>query len=238
MNGKKEMVEEMFDAIAPNYDRLNHILSLGIDKKWRRKVAKIIAQKNRTPNKLNVLDVATGTADLIIEMSKTCDKNSSFVGIDISAQMLKIGESKLRKIELNSQLIQGDALSLPFPKDSFEAVTCAYGVRNFEDAKKGVTEMYRVLKNEGVCVILEYSPRKKKNLWNRVFELYFKRILPWIGSWISKNKNAYRYLPKSVENFYTKEEFSTLIAGCGFQSVVAEDIMGGVVTLYQAIKKE
>lgn len=231
---KRQEVEDMFDAIAPRYDLLNHLLSFGIDKGWRKKVAKIVASSH--PKK--VLDVATGTADLLIAMAKRCDKDCQFIGGDISTQMVERGKVKVAKLGINAELMIADALDLPFGDKEFDALSCAFGVRNFADVEKGVSEMARVLKSGAVCCILEYSPQNRKSLWNSLFRFYFSKILPFFGGLISGNRAAYTYLPNSVEGFYSEEEFVKILSRVGFERVSARSIMGGVVTLYSGYKKD
>ncbi len=223
---KKERVEQMFDAIAPRYDMLNHLLSFGIDNRWRRQVAKLIKKHNAK----NVLDVATGTGDLLIAIDKQC--SCQILGLDLSAEMVEIGRKKLTKRGVKAQMMQGDAENLPFESGSFDAVTCAFGVRNFGDIKRGVSEFYRVSAPGALCAILEYSPNQQKGLWNSLFRFYFKRVLPFVGGVISGNRAAYRYLPDSVDGFYAESEFVELMSAIGFEKCKAKSIMGGVVTLY------
>ncbi len=229
---KREKVEEMFDAIAPRYDLLNRILSLGIDRRWRSKVARLVAKSNP----LRVLDVATGTADLLIAMNKATGSNTTYQGIDISKEMIARGRIKLEKQKIDAELMLGDALNLDFQHSEFDALTCAFGVRNFEDVERGVSEMQRVLKSGAICCILEYSPQRRNTLWNRLFNFYFRSILPRIGRLVSGNKGAYKYLPESVSGFYYEDEFVDLLHRVGFKSAEARSIMGGIVTLYIAYK--
>ncbi len=230
---KREEVEEMFDTIAPKYDLLNHLLSFGIDKGWRKKVAKKVAAHE--PRR--VLDVATGTADLLIAMEKRVEKPCEFVGGDISREMVERGKVKLKKLGISAELMIADALDLPFGDSEFDALTCAFGVRNFQDVEKGVSQMARVLKTGGLCCILEYSPRERKTLWTWMFGVYFKKVLPFIGGVISGSRAAYTYLPKSVEGFCTESEFVEILGKVGFEKTTSQTIMGGVVTLYTGIKK-
>ncbi len=229
---KREEVEQMFDAIAPRYDLLNHVLSFGIDKRWRRKVARRVASVKPE----YVLDVATGTADLVIAMNRATGSGTKYQGVDISKEMVARGVQKLEKLGVDATLSIGDALNLEFEDGEFDALTCAFGVRNFEDIERGVSEMHRVLKSSAICCILEYSPQRRNTLWNRLFRFYFSHILPPIGRLVSGNKGAYTYLPKSVEGFYYEDEFIELLHRVGFQRAEAKSIMGGVVTLYTAYK--
>lgn len=223
----------MFDAIAPKYDLLNHLLSFGIDKGWRKRVAKRVAATK--PER--VLDVATGTADLIIAMAKRVGGECEFVGGDISKEMVAVGEVKVRKRGIRAQLQIADALDLPFGDSEFDAVTCAFGVRNFADVERGVAQMARVVRSGGLCCILEYSPQRRRTLWNSLFRFYFSKVLPFVGGVISGNRAAYSYLPKSVEGFYEEGDFVELMGRVGFERVERLSIMGGVVTLYTGYKR-
>ncbi len=230
---KRQEVEEMFDTIAPKYDLLNHLLSFGIDKGWRKKVAKHIAAHKQH----KLLDVATGTADLLIAIDKKVEGKCEYVGVDISKEMIVRGEAKLKKLGIPATMQIADALNLPFKDGEFDALTCAFGVRNFENVEKGVSEMSRVLSSGAVLCILEYSPQERKNLWNCIFRFYFSKILPFIGGLISGDRAAYSYLPRSVTEFYSEEEFVKILEKVGFEKCNVKSIMGGVVTLYKANKK-
>mgnify|MGYP001304419929 CR=1 FL=1 len=220
----------MFDNIAPNYDLLNHTLSLGMDNYWRKKAIKKI--KNN-PN--SILDIATGTGDFAISASKYTHAN--ITAIDISEKMLEIGIKKIKKKNLtkriNFQL--ADSENLPFENNTFEAITAGFGVRNFQDLNKGLAEMYRTLKNGGMITILEpaeprYFPLKQ------IYKIYFHKILPIIGGIISKDKAAYNYLPKSVSNFDSKNQFLEKLRNHGFKECNHFSLSFGIVSLYTAIK--
>ncbi len=239
----KDGVRDMFEQIAPRYDLLNRLLSFGIDRGWRKKLSrKLVAQLlDRSRTKANrVLDVATGTADLIVAFEKESTKqrleNREYTGIDITQGMVEIGREKLKKRGLSAELKVADAMNLPFGDDRFAAVSCAFGVRNFPDARRGVSEMYRVLCSGGGVYILEYSPSEVKGLWGAIFRFYFKRVLPTIGGWVSGSKAAYEYLPASVDDFLSASEFKEVLLSEGFTDVEVRQLMGGVVTLYSAIK--
>lgn len=231
MSEKKEQVNQMFDSIAPRYDFLNHFLSLGIDRRWRKKMVKIV--KADQPQIL--LDVATGTADMVIALNK--GGVPTIVGIDLSEQMLKVGREKLAKRGLDIELIQGQAEQLPFDDGSFDAVTCAFGVRNFADTLGGLTQMCRVLRGGKKCYVLEYSKVEKATLWSSIFNLYFRYILPVVGGWISGNRAAYSYLPDSVEQFAAGEKFCVLMAQAGFMNCNYRTMLGGLVTIYVGTKR-
>lgn len=225
-------IAAMFDRISPQYDRLNHLLSLNIDKLWRRKTAKIIAKSQ--PN--SILDLATGTADLSIELAKR-NPQAHIIGVDFSEKMLDIGKAKIIKQNLENQieLQWGEASSLPFEGSAFDAVTVAFGVRNFEDLGGGLTEIHRVLKPNGQAFILEFSMPERFPV-KQAYRLYFKHILPIIGRWISKDGAAYRYLPESVERFLKPDKFLNLLASKGFKDLAKESLSFGIATVYHAKK--
>lgn len=223
----------MFNDIAPSYDFLNHLLSLNIDKIWRKKVV----QKVTADNPRSILDIATGTADLAILLAKK-NENASVTGIDVAENMLEIGQEKINKLKLNDRitLAQGDALSLPFPDSSFDAVTCAFGVRNFSDRQKGLEEMFRVTKKGGKTVILEFSLPQKAP-FKQLYNLYFNKILPKIGKLFSKNKTAYTYLPNSVNTFPTPDVFLEMMQKAGFAETRKSRLSLGIATIYTGNKE-
>lgn len=221
----------MFDSIAPRYDFLNHFLSLGIDRGWRSKMVKVI--KADDPHSL--LDVATGTADMVIALKR--EGIEHIVGVDLSEQMLKVGREKLTKRGFDVELIQGEAERLPFDDESFDAVTCAFGVRNFADTGGGLAQMCRVLRGGKKCYVLEYSKVEKATLWSSIFNLYFRYILPVVGGWISGNRAAYSYLPDSVEQFAAGEQFCSLMSDAGFTNCNYRTMLGGLVTIYVGSKR-
>lgn len=228
---KKLQVENMFNNIAPKYDFLNHFLSIGIDKIWRRKVRKIL--KNE---KIDfVLDVATGTGDLAIELSKL--KPKKIFGIDLSEQMLKIGVYKIKKKKLNNiiEIEKGDAENLTFESNKFDAVTVAFGVRNFENLQKGLNEMHRVLKQDGKIVVLEFT-EPKNNFIKILFNLYFSKILPYIGNLFSRDLDAYKYLPESVKNFPHRDNFIKVLDLSGFKNTKFISLSFGIASLYYGCK--
>ena len=222
----------MFDNIAWRYDFLNHFLSMGIDKKWRRKAIEILKPKG--PKK--ILDVATGTGDFAIEAMKLSPH--SITGIDLSRQMLKIGKEKVMRKNLGNiiQLEEGDAENLSFANNTFDAFTVAFGVRNFESLELGLGEKYRVLKTVGTGVILEFS--KPKNSWiRRLYFFYFYRILPSFGRLFSKDRNAYTYLPDSVGSFPDQKEFISLMKSVGFTETTFKDLSFGIASIYIGSKQ-
>ena len=230
--GKKEQVMAMFDNIAKRYDFLNHLLSLGIDKIWRRKAINLL--KDISPKQ--ILDVATGTADLAIEAMRI--NPEKIFGIDISKEMLEIGKNKISKKKLDKfiSLQQGDSENIPFPEHSFDAVTVAFGVRNFENLEKGMSEIYRVLKPNGRVVVLEFSKPSGFPV-KQLYYLYFRGILPFVGRIVSKDKSAYTYLPDSVMQFPEKNEFVEKMKQTGFNECSYITLTFGIASIYLGNKK-
>jgi demethylmenaquinone methyltransferase/2-methoxy-6-polyprenyl-1,4-benzoquinol methylase len=224
---KKEEVAEMFDNISPRYDFLNRFLSMGVDIGWRKKTVKAVAQSK--PQR--ILDVATGTADLAIELTKTGAKE--IIGCDISEGMLSIGKEKIKKKELDNviRLQSGDSEQLPFEDNSFDAVTVAFGVRNFQTPVKGLTEINRVLKKGSKIYVLEFSEPEKFPV-KQFYSFYFKYILPFWGRLISKDNAAYTYLPNSVKAFPHGEAFLQLLTASGFHKNSAKKLSFGIASLY------
>lgn len=230
--GKKKQVAGMFDNIAHRYDFLNHFLSLGIDIFWRKKA--IQALQSLQPK--TILDVATGTADLAIEAERQL-RSAKITGIDIAAEMLEIGRQKLERYQLGHkiELLQGDVENLPFPNNTFDAVTVAFGVRNFEDISRGLEEMQRVLRPGGKVVILEFSTPTLFPI-KQLYNFYFKNILPVFGKIASKDPRAYTYLYESVQVFPYGRDFANLLEETGFQPATYKPLTGGICTLYLAEK--
>ncbi len=228
---KKEQVTQMFDNISHKYDFLNHFLSLGIDRIWRRKAINILKKGNPS----SILDIATGTADFAIEAIALSPKK--IVGVDISEGMLEKGKKKINKLELDNiiSLSYGDSENLPFDNESFDAITVGFGVRNFEDLNKGLNEIKRVLKKDGQLAILEFSKPKKFPV-KQSFYLYSKFLLPFFGRLFSRDKSAYTYLPASVEAFPEGEQFKNILAKNGFSQINLKSLSGGIATIYSAIK--
>lgn len=226
-------IAAMFDRISPQYDRLNHLLSFNIDRLWRRKTAKMVAG---LPSQ-TILDIASGTADLAIALAKR-NPGSHIIGVDISEKMLAIGKAKIEKQGLSHQieLRIGNAAALPFEDNSFDIVTVAFGVRNFENRNKSLSEIHRVLKPKGMVLILEFSMPTKFPL-KPVYQFYFKHILPRIGKWISKDANAYTYLPESVGQFPTPTDFMRMLSDNHLIESSARHLSGGIATLYSAINE-
>ncbi len=230
-DGKKEQVRTMFNDIAHRYDFLNHFLSAGIDIRWRKKVRKMLADSS--PKK--ILDVATGTGDLAIELSKL--KPDEIVGVDIATEMLDIGKEKLNKKNLNSliTLKPGDSENLEFDDNTFDAVTVSFGVRNYENLQKGLQEMCRVMVPGGKVVILEFS-KPKSFPFKQIYNSYFKYILPGFGRMISKNNEAYTYLPESVKSFAEGDAFLTEMRKAGYKDPGQKRLTMGIATMYFATK--
>ena len=226
-------IAAMFDRISPKYDALNHLLSFNIDKVWRRKTAKAVA---KTQPK-TVLDLATGTADLAIAVARR-NPQAHIIGMDISEKMLDIGKAKVaqRKMDGQIDLRLGDAAALSFEDGSFDAVTVAFGVRNFEDLDKGLSEIHRVLKPGGQAVILEFSMPERFPV-RQLYRFYFKRVLPRIGKMVSKDPGAYTYLPESVERFPKPEIFLKLLSEKRLGNGTKRSLSFGIATLYQAEKR-
>ena len=228
--GKKKEVEEMFDNIAPKYDLLNHVLSMKIDVLWRNTLVKWMSADQPK----EVLDVATGTGDLAIAVQK--GTGAKIVGLDLSQQMLNVGIEKIKKIKLNDQIemIKGDAENLPFESNKFDAVSVAFGVRNFENLDKGLAELKRVVKEEKSVYILEFS--KVEGFLAPFYMFYFKNILPQIGRLVSKDNRAYTYLPDSVNAFPFGEKMKTILLNVGFRKVEYKKLSLGIATIYKATK--
>ena len=230
---KKEQVEEMFDSIAPTYDKLNHILSLNIDRIWRRRVMRIV----RRSKAVKIMDVATGTGDLAIAMAKRVDR-TLILGVDLSEEMLAVARQKVQKQGLEERIMleKGDAENLTMVADgSIDAVTVAFGVRNFENMERGLREMWRTLRDGGKLVVLEFSiPKNRFIRW--IYAQYSHRIIPRIGSLISKDKRAYVSLPESVDEFPSPEHFTEMLHEAGFKSVKRRSQSFGIAHIYEAIK--
>ena len=229
---KRELVESMFDSIAWRYDFLNHFLSFGIDHLWRRRAIKIISKSYKNPH---ILDVATGTCDLALAAMKLDPVKIS--GIDISAGMLEIGKEKIVKKGYSGkiELMRADSENIPFPDDHFDVAMVAFGVRNFADPLKGLSEMRRVIRSEGMILVLEFS-KPSAFPFRPVYNFYFRNILPFFGRLFSKDKSAYTYLPDSVSRFPDNEKFLDLLSKAGFADTRQVKLTGGVASIYTGIK--
>lgn len=222
---KREQVERMFDTISPKYDLLNRVFSMGTDQAWRRRVMRLVAQEPVD----HLLDVATGTADLALMAARQVPQ---VTGADISEGMLAYGREKVKKagVEGRVRLVKADAADLPFPEATFDAITIAFGVRNFEDLERGIRGMLQVLKPGGRLFVLEFS--RPKGLLRPFFRFYFHHVMPAIGRLVSKDAVAYSYLPASVEAFPEGADFEAILARSGGREVRSEKLSGGIATLY------
>ncbi len=230
-NSKKEQVAEMFNNISHKYDFLNHFLSLGIDKLWRKKAIKML--KKYQPKSL--LDIATGTGDFALEGLKLNPER--IVGVDISEGMMAMGREKMKKKGLQDRITlqYGDSENLPFDDESFDAITVGFGVRNFENLDKGISDIRRVLTSNGTAAILEFSKPKAFPI-KQLFGFYSKYMIPFFGKMISKDDAAYTYLPESVEAFPEGDDFLAILKKNGFSNAYRKPVSGGIATIYIAEK--
>ena len=232
-SSKKKQVEKMFDSISFEYDKLNRLISAGNDVKWRKHIYKIANHLNP----VDVLDIATGTADIAMELSKI--KGSKITGLNISEKMLNVGRQKIvdRSLQDKITLVSGDAENLNFSKNTFDLISIGFGVRNFQNLKKGLSESFRVLRDGGTLIVLETSV--PQNTFIKFFYLLFSRtFIPLIGSLFSKDKKAYKYLQKSAEEFPSGENFSQILKSCGFKDVEIMPLMLGAASIYIAKKND
>lgn len=226
---KKSTIRQYFNDIAPSYDRLNHIMSFGIDRSWRRKAVRTIADQ---PEVRRVLDVATGTGDFAIAISQKLPAESEIVGVDLSEQMLEVGR---QKVQGNIVLQQGDVENLDFEDGRFDRVSVAFGIRNFEHLEQGLSEMCRVLRPGGKLVILELSYPDNPFIL-RCYKLYALHFLPFVGGLVSGHKEVYRYLPKSILAFPKEEVIVPMLHSVGFQNVEVQKFTFGACVMYVAGK--
>jgi demethylmenaquinone methyltransferase / 2-methoxy-6-polyprenyl-1,4-benzoquinol methylase len=231
-NDKRARVESMFDSIAWRYDFLNHFLSFGTDRLWRRKAIKVTGRNFKSGT---ILDVATGTGDLALAALKL--NPSKITGIDISEKMLEIGREKIGRKGLTEkiELLKGDSENIGFPDNHFDAAMVAFGVRNFSDPVTGLKEMLRVIKPGGIVMVLEFS-KPASFPFRQIYNFYFLNILPFFGRFFSKDKDAYRYLPESVMKFPDNERFLSLLSDAGFASPWQKKLSGGIASIYTGIK--
>ena len=229
---KKVQVQRMFDRIAKHYDFLNHALSLGIDVSWRKKAVAMLADQPKG----HFLDIATGTGDVAILLAQGYPE-ATIIGVDIAERMLEIARKKSRRKGFDNRIrfSSGDSENLGFPGNTFDAVTVAFGVRNFEDLQKGLSEMYRVVRPGGKVVILEFS-KPRTFPFKHLFGLYFKYLLPFIGSLQSKDKRAYRYLYESVQAFPDYDRFNTELIKAGWKNPECHILTMGICAIYTAFK--
>lgn len=229
---KTKQVEEMFDNIAPTYDHLNHLLSFDIDKFWRRKAIRML--KPFQPQQ--IMDVATGTGDFAIQAYQIL-RPKRLLGIDISEGMMNIGREKVKQAHLSEYIsfMKEDCMRLSFPDNQFDAITVAFGIRNFEDLDKGLREMYRVLVPEGHLVILELS-YPEKFIIKQLYDIYAGLIIPTIGKMLSKDHMAYTYLPQTIKAFPQGEVMKNILHKAGFRKAIFKRLTFGACTLYFATK--
>lgn len=228
----REQVEAMFDSISRHYDMLNHILSLGTDRRWRRRAVDLMGRHIRPAT---ILDVATGTGDLAIASLRLGPRKVT--GIDISGKMLEEGRRKIARLGLGDtiELVRGDSQSMEFADGTFDAAMSAFGVRNFEDTVAGLREMCRVLRPGGMLMILEFS-RPSRFPLKQIYGLYFRRVLPRIGRRVSGDPGAYSYLPSSVMSFPDNERFLELMLRAGFTGVKQTRLTGGIASIYHGFR--
>lgn len=228
---KKDEVAEMFNNISQRYDFLNHFLSLGIDRIWRKKAVKQL----RELKPKRILDIATGTGDFALALLKL--KPEQIIGVDISEGMLQVGREKMEKRGVSTiiTLQSGDSEALEFEDGYFDALTVGFGVRNYQHLEKGLSEMLRVLKPGGKAVILEFSKPKRFPV-KQLFNFYSKRIIPFFGKRISKDERAYSYLPESVAAFPEGKDFEAIMTKVGYREVKSQTVSGGIASIYSGIK--
>ena len=228
---KRENIESMFDDIAKRYDLLNHLLSMRFDVAWRNKVVKLL--KKHKPN--TILDVATGTGDMAIAALNS--NPQKVIGLDISLEMLNVAKIKINQKNVSDkiELVKGDSENIPYDDNYFDAVTVCFGVRNFENLEKGISEIYRVLKPNGMLLIIEFS-KPTNPLINFIYNFYFSKALPFVGKIISKNQTAYNYLYKSASEFPKDDAFVKILNSCNFKNSSYKHLSQGIVSLYIAYK--
>lgn len=233
-SSKKEQVRNMFNSIAPSYIRLNTILSAGIDKIWRKKAVRFLSKKLNTEKPL-IADIACGTADFSLELMKL--KKSNVIGLDISENMLEEGRKVVVKKQFDSRirLEVGDAEDIHYRDGEFDAAVCGFGVRNFENLEKGLSEICRIIKQDSYFVILEFSEPKIFPI-KQIYNFYSNKILPLIGKMISKDETAYTYLPNSIKAFKKDEELCKVLKSAGFSEANYQHLSLGIVSLYTAKK--
>jgi demethylmenaquinone methyltransferase/2-methoxy-6-polyprenyl-1,4-benzoquinol methylase len=226
-------VGQMFGRIAPTYDLLNHLLSLGRDYSWRYRTAQQLGEGEVG----KVIDLATGTGDLLLSLLAARDDITSVVGLDVSENMLDLCREKLcrRGLAERVELVCGDAAATPFPDDTFDVATMGFGIRNMPDALQTLREIHRLLKPGGVALILEFSLPKNR-AWRWCYLQYLRRVVPLLGALISSDRHAYRYLNESIEGFYSAEDFAGLMRNAGFQEISVVPLTFGVASIYRGLK--
>ena len=232
---QKEKIQQMFDGIAPDYDRLNHLMSLGVDRCWRRRALREIVTPGAPQQ---ILDIACGTGDFSLAIARRMHPDSRITGLDLSEGMLAVMRQKVQKAGLDGRIAceQGDSEAMRFPDGSFDCVTIAFGIRNFAHREAALQEILRVLKRSGRLVILELSvPENKLLRW--AYNLYFMHFVPWIGGLISGDKAAYKYLPASVQAFPGRREWTATMVRCGYANVRHRAFTFGLCRMYVGEKK-
>lgn len=230
-SSKKTQIEKMFDSISIEYDFLNRVMTFGNDRRWKKKMYSIA----KIHNPKTLLDIATGTADIALELAKI--KDAKIIGVDISEKMLEVGRKKVIAKKLSDTVVlkSGDAENLSYSDSSFDVVTIGFGVRNFQNLEKGLKESYRVLKKNGLLIILETSV-PKNIIIKKIYFLFSRSFIPFVGSIFSKDKKAYQYLQKSAEKFPSGKRFVSILGNCGFIKVNVKPLMLGATSIYIATK--
>lgn len=230
---KRDQIREMFNNIAPTYDLLNHLLSLGIDRRWRSRVVRHVGKSGAA----HILDVATGTGDLALAIARKLS-DCTVVGVDLSPEMIEVARDKVSKSSVADRIALqvADVECLPFDDSSFDAVTVAFGVRNFQNIALGLEQIKRVLRPGGTFIVLEFSiPRSK--IFGSIYRFYFHRVLPMVGGWLSKDRKAYTYLPDSVDEFPAPARFLEIMREKGFGECRCESQFFGVAQIYIGVSK-
>ncbi|HBA73255.1 MAG: bifunctional demethylmenaquinone methyltransferase/2-methoxy-6-polyprenyl-1,4-benzoquinol methylase [Geobacteraceae bacterium GWC2_55_20] len=233
LSDKGEKIQQMFGAIAPKYDFLNRLLSFGIDRRWRKKAVRLLKYREGS----RILDVATGTGDVALEIARSTPASVRITGADFCREMVELGEVKVAASPYASRidLKVAPCEDLPFANDTFDSITIAFGIRNVVDRKLGLAEMWRVLRPGGRMIILEFSTPKSQ-LFRQIYYFYFRRLLPIVGGLFSRY-NAYKYLPDSVLEFPSHEEFSRMISEAGFRNLHIHELTFGIATIYAGEKE-
>jgi demethylmenaquinone methyltransferase/2-methoxy-6-polyprenyl-1,4-benzoquinol methylase len=228
LSDRGEKIQQMFGAIAPRYDFLNRLLSFGIDRRWRKKAVRLLKYRNDG----RILDVATGTGDVALEIARTTPASVKITGADFCREMVELGEAKVAVTPFADRIDfkVAPCEDLPFASNTFDSITIAFGIRNVVDRKLGLAEMWRVLRPGGRMIILEFSTPRSK-LFKQIYYFYFRRLLPLIGGIFSRY-NAYKYLPDSVLEFPSHEEFSQLISEAGFRNIHLHELTFGIATIH------
>ena len=231
---KRIQIRRMFNNIAPYYDKICHILSFNIDRLWRKRLVKLVAERKPA----NIVDIATGTGDVAISMAIHIP-NSQILGIDLAEEMLKVAQQKIERLNIKSdiRLLCEDAENLSLSGNSFDVVTISFGIRNFENIDKGLSECYRILREGGSLFIMEFSTPKHK-VFNILYRFYSKYILPVIGQVISKDDKAYKYLPESIVEFNQDHEFTELLQNSGFDNCTSMALSNGIAHIYMGVKSK